>query len=99
MSVTVSDSLPAGRSASPSRFRPALLLRVVVPLGFVGLWCAATAGHPDGLIPPPAAVGIALWDLAFGGIYDDAFSRMLLPDLIASASRVRFHWPISGWLP
>ena len=32
--------------------------------------------------------GTALWDLAFGGINDDAFSQMLLPDLIASASRV-----------
>jgi NitT/TauT family transport system permease protein len=29
-----------------------------------------------------------MWDLAFGGINDDAFSQMLLTDLIASASRV-----------
>ena len=33
-------------------------------------------------------MGVALWDLAFGGINDDAFSQMLLTDLIASASRV-----------
>ena len=44
--------------------------------------------NPDGLIPSPAAVGVALWDLAFGGINDDAFSQMLLTDLVASASRV-----------
>jgi len=51
-------------------------------------WWAATVGNPYGLIPGPGAVWLALWDLAFGGINDDAFSQMLLPDLVASASRV-----------
>ncbi|MGA3398906.1 MAG: ABC transporter permease [Acetobacteraceae bacterium] len=60
----------------------------LVPLLLLVLWWLGTRGNPDGLIPPPAAVGVALWDLAFGGINDDAFSQMLLTDLIASASRV-----------
>jgi NitT/TauT family transport system permease protein len=63
-------------------------LALVLPFVLIGLWWYGTADRPDGLIPSPPAVGIALWDLAFGGIYDDAFSQMLLPDLIASASRV-----------
>jgi NitT/TauT family transport system permease protein len=64
------------------------LLRVVVPVLLLAGWWLATAAHPDGLIPSPRDVGIAMWDLAFGGINDDAFSQMLLKDLIASASRV-----------
>lgn len=59
-----------------------------MPLLLLALWWWGTAGRPDGLIPPPPVVAVALWDLAFGGIYDDAFSGMLLPDLIASVSRV-----------
>lgn len=60
----------------------------LVPLLLLALWWLGTLGSSDGLIPSPAAVGVALWDLAFGGINDDAFSQMLLTDLIASASRV-----------
>lgn len=87
MSATVSAPLPATRPAA-ARITPAHALRVVVPLACLALWWIATAPNPDGLIPPPPVVGVALWDLAFGGIYDDAFSQMLLPDLVASASRV-----------
>jgi NitT/TauT family transport system permease protein len=63
-------------------------LALIAPLLLLAFWWVATAGNPDGLIPPPPAVAVALWDLAFGGIYDDAFSGMLLPDLVASVSRV-----------
>ncbi len=63
-------------------------LALVVPVLLVAFWWMATAGKPDGLIPPPPVVAVELWDLAFGGINDDAFSQMLLPDLIASVSRV-----------
>ncbi len=86
MSVTVSDSLIPARA--PAKFGLERLLRVVVPVAFLALWWVATTLHPDGLIPSPADVAIQLWDLAFGGIYDDAFSQMLLTDLIASAGRV-----------
>jgi NitT/TauT family transport system permease protein len=61
---------------------------VILPAALLAFWWIATARRPDGLIPGPPAVAVALWDLAFGGIYDDAFSRMLLTDLVASASRV-----------
>jgi NitT/TauT family transport system permease protein len=73
---------------TPARIDITPLLRIVVPVVLLVLWWAQTALHPGGLIPSPQEVGVALWDLAFGGINDDAFSQMLLPDLIASASRV-----------
>jgi NitT/TauT family transport system permease protein len=88
VSVTVSDSLAPARAPGKGGLGLERLLRVVVPAAFLALWWGATALHPDGLIPSPADVAIQLWDLAFGGIYDDAFSQMLLTDLIASASRV-----------
>jgi NitT/TauT family transport system permease protein len=64
------------------------LLRIIVPVALLLGWWAGTTFNPNGLIPSPQDVGTEMWDLAFGGINDDAFSQMLLPDLIASASRV-----------
>jgi NitT/TauT family transport system permease protein len=77
--------------AEPRKLRLTLSrkpLALIVPLLLIALWWLATAGRPDGLIPSPPVVAVELWDLAFGGIYDDAFSGMLLTDLIATISRV-----------
>jgi NitT/TauT family transport system permease protein len=63
-------------------------LAVLVPVAGLALWWLGTRHSEYGLIPSPAEVAIALWDLAFGGINDDAFSGMLATNLIASASRV-----------
>jgi len=84
---------PAGRSITVLRRMGRLMLSrkplaLIVPLLLLALWWLATAGRPDGLIPPPPVVAVELWDLAFGGIYDDAFSGMLLTDLIATVVRV-----------
>jgi NitT/TauT family transport system permease protein len=59
-----------------------------VPAAALLLWWLATKDKPASLVPPPAEVGRALWDLAVGGIYDDAFSATLLTHLLASVSRV-----------
>jgi NitT/TauT family transport system permease protein len=72
----------------PPRIDVTPLLRIIVPVALLALWWIATTLNPDSLIPPPSQVGTELWDLAFGGINDDAFSGMLLPDLLASAERV-----------
>jgi NitT/TauT family transport system permease protein len=82
------DLTPVGRRRSLRLRLSRRPLALIVPLLLLALWWWGTAGRPDGLIPPPPVVAVALWDLAFGGIYDDAFSGMLLPDLIASVSRV-----------
>jgi NitT/TauT family transport system permease protein len=77
------DLTPVGRRRSLRLRLSRRPLALIVPLLLLALWWWGTAGRPDGLIPPPPVVAVALWDLAFGGIYDDAFSGMLLPDLIA----------------
>jgi NitT/TauT family transport system permease protein len=63
-------------------------LAALVPVACVALWWLGTRHSEYGLIPSPYEVALALWDLAFGGINDDAFSGMLATHLIASASRV-----------
>ncbi len=82
------ETLQAAESEPRPRIDFTPLLRIAVPVALLLGWWAGTTFNPDGLIPSPQDVGIALWDLAFGGINDDAFSQMLLTDLIASASRV-----------
>jgi NitT/TauT family transport system permease protein len=88
---TTTRQIGVATTVAPRKLHLALsrkLLALIVPLLLLALWWFATAGRPDGLIPPPPVVAIELWDLAFGGIYDDAFSGMLLTDLIATTSRV-----------
>jgi NitT/TauT family transport system permease protein len=72
-------------STSPLR---AALLAAILPLAGLLGWHLSTAGQGYGLIPPPAEVATALWDLAFGGIHDDAFSATLGTHILASLSRV-----------
>src|SRR5262249_44652924 len=61
---------------------------LIVPAACLLLWWLATKDKPASLVPPPGEVGRALWDLAVGGLYDDAFSSTLLTHLLASVSRV-----------
>jgi NitT/TauT family transport system permease protein len=69
------------------RLRP-LLLAVAFPAAMLAIWHFATVGRPGSLIPPPYEVWLELWDLAFGGINDDAYSNTLHIHLLASISRV-----------
>ena len=64
------------------------LLAVIFPGAMVIVWHLATYGQKYSLIPPPSDVALALWDLAFGGINDDAYSKTLHIHLLASLSRV-----------
>lgn len=69
------------------RFRePALA--IVFPVMVLVAWHLATHGKAYSLIPPPAEVVLALYDLAVGGINDDAFSGTLYVHVLASVSRV-----------
>jgi NitT/TauT family transport system permease protein len=80
---------PAARSLL-SRLRrlknPAIA--ALFPLTVLVFWHFATYGRKFSLIPPPSEVAIELYDLALGGIYDDAFSQTLHEHLLASVSRV-----------
>ena len=64
------------------------LLGIAVPALLLLGWWLGTRGLAYSLIPPPMDVTTEMVDLAIGGINDDAFSNMLLTNLIASASRV-----------
>jgi NitT/TauT family transport system permease protein len=64
------------------------LVGAVFPVAMVALWHFLTYGQKYSLIPPPSDVALELYDLAFGGIYDDAYSHTLLTHLLASLSRV-----------
>jgi len=88
-------TLNAGEAAPAPRTLPPFLVRLkqpaiaaLFPLAVVVFWHFATYGRKFSLIPPPSEVAIELYDLAFGGIYDDAFSQTLLTHLLASVSRV-----------
>jgi len=86
-SGTASARATSWASAAWSRLRP-LLLAVVFPALMLSIWHFATVGRPGSLVPPPHDVWLELWDLAFGGINDDAYSRTLHIHLLASVARV-----------
>lgn len=64
------------------------VLALVLPVMLLVAWHLSTTGKDYSLIPPPSKVAIALYDLAFGGIYNDFFSGTLLTHILASVSRV-----------
>jgi NitT/TauT family transport system permease protein len=86
----------AAEIAAPPAPRPAFhlarlkepALALLLPLAILVGWHLATHGRSYSLIPPPADVATALYDLAIGGVNDDAFSATLATHLMASVSRV-----------
>jgi NitT/TauT family transport system permease protein len=92
-SKTLSAQPPAEAEEAPARvsWLPRALdplLALIFPALLLLFWQLATTGRPYSLIPPPLDVARALYDLTFGGINDDAYSRTLLIHLSASLSRV-----------
>jgi len=88
-SLNEAQIAPAPRALPPVLQRlknPAIA--ALFPLAVLVFWHFATYGRKYSLIPPPSEVAIELYDLAFGGIWDDAFSQTLHIHLLASLSRV-----------
>ena len=88
--VTAAPAEAPARSASAAswdRLRVALLA-LAFPLAALIVWHFATFGRKYSLVPPPSDVALELYDLAFGGIFDDAYSQTLLTHLLASIGRV-----------
>jgi NitT/TauT family transport system permease protein len=89
--VPVTAARPGGATTSSLSLLYRLrnpLLAVLFPAAVLIAWHLATYGQKYSLIPPPSDVALALWDLAFGGINDDAYSKTLHVHLLASLSRV-----------
>jgi NitT/TauT family transport system permease protein len=87
--TTAPADTPARPPSTPlwRRMRGALAM-LAFPLAVLVLWHLATFGRKYSLVPPPSEVALELYDLAFGGIYDDAYSQTLHVHLLASMSRV-----------
>lgn len=65
-----------------------ILTPLVVPFLLLLAWHGAVRISGTQLIPAPKEVGLMLYDFAFGGIYDDAFSETLWLHLWKSVTRV-----------
>jgi len=65
-----------------------ILTFAAVPVLALVAWHYATSGPGYSLIPPPGEVTVQWWDLAFGGIWDDAYSATLLTHTFSSLGRV-----------
>ncbi|MDF9716213.1 MULTISPECIES: ABC transporter permease [unclassified Nocardioides] len=63
------------------------LLLLLWDLGVRGEW-VLLFDIKMGFLPPPVEVARLMWDFAFGGVYDDAYSGTLWSHLGASAFRV-----------
>ena len=65
-----------------------VLTAVALPLILIAGWHVGVRITGTRLIPVPWDVGLMLYDFAFGGIYDDAYSKSLHIDLWKSFTRV-----------
>jgi NitT/TauT family transport system permease protein len=65
-----------------------LALAMVVPLALLLGWDAMVRWTGTRLVPLPSGVAVMMWDFAFGGIYDDAYSASLPIHLWKSVQRV-----------
>ncbi len=65
-----------------------IVLAVAFPIALIVLWHVVVVVTATRLVPKPSQVGIMMWDFAFGGIYNDAFSGSILTHLFASMQRV-----------
>src|SRR5271170_5795339 len=66
----------------------AIAVAAVVPLCLLLFWDFMVRWSGTRLIPPPRAVALMMWDFAFGGIYDDAYSASLPIHFWKSVQRV-----------
>ncbi len=71
-----------------NRLARQVALPACLPLILVVAWWLGTRNQTYSLIPSPWEVAVEMVDLAIGGINDDAFSQMLITNLVASTGRV-----------
>ena len=82
-------AVAALRPAAPFWMRlknPAIA--ALFPVAVLVVWHFSTYGRKYSLIPPPSEVAIELYDLCFGGVWDDAYSQTMHIHLLASLARV-----------
>jgi len=92
----VPSEVPAAVGAVPVAARRAwlpervqgIVLAAAFPIALVMLWHQLVVMTGTKLVPTPYQVGVMMWDFAFGGIHNDAFSGTILTHLLASMQRV-----------
>ncbi|HTE16119.1 MAG TPA: ABC transporter permease [Burkholderiales bacterium] len=77
----------ARRAWLPERVQ-GIVLAAAFPIALVMLWHQLVVMTGTKLVPTPYQVGVMMWDFAFGGIHNDAFSGTILTHLLASMQRV-----------
>jgi len=65
-----------------------MFLAAAFPIALVVAWHYLVVMTGTKLVPTPYQVGVMMWDFAFGGIHNDAFSGTILTHLLASMQRV-----------
>lgn len=75
------------RTLLPERVQ-GVLLAIAFPLALVVLWHQLVVMTGTKLVPTPYQVGVMMYDFAFGGVHDDAFSGTIITHLLASMQRV-----------
>ncbi|MET0219066.1 MAG: ABC transporter permease [Tardiphaga sp.] len=65
-----------------------IALALIVPVGLLVIWDVAVRWTGTRLVPSPFGVALMMWDFAFGGIYDDAYSASLPIHFWKSVQRV-----------
>jgi NitT/TauT family transport system permease protein len=66
----------------------AVALAMIVPFCLLLIWDLMVRRTGTRLVPPPSGVAVMMWDFAFGGIYDDAYSASLPIHFWKSVQRV-----------
>jgi NitT/TauT family transport system permease protein len=66
----------------------AVALAMLVPLCLLLIWDWMVRWTGTRLVPLPSSVAVMMWDFAFGGIYDDAYSASLPIHFWKSVQRV-----------
>jgi NitT/TauT family transport system permease protein len=66
----------------------AIVLGAGFPLLLILLWHVAVIYSGTRLVPSPRQVAVMMWDFAFGGVYDDAFSGTIATHILTSMQRV-----------
>ncbi|CAN5522375.1 ABC transporter permease [soil metagenome] len=87
METTPAAKHPAARGRLGQRVR-AIGLALIVPVCLLLLWDMMVRWTGTRLVPSPYGVAIMMWDFAFGGIYDDAYSASLPIHFWKSVQRV-----------
>jgi len=94
--VAVPAAPPRGTAARPGDARrramfermQGIVLGIGFPIALVILWHQLVVMSGTKLVPTPYQVGLMMYDFAFGGIHDDAFSGTILTHLLMSMQRV-----------